>query len=113
MLIPLEQRVLDAALGLRRDGAPEFHGFQLAKELSNSGRGRTLTSHGTLYKALSRLEEGGLLSSRWEPAHVAEAERRPRRRLYSITLQGVQALEALHQSAPSRVALATQGASYD
>ena len=29
---------------------------------------RSLTGHGTLYKALGRLEEFGLLTSRWEDA---------------------------------------------
>ena len=52
---------------------------------------RSLTAHGTLYKALGRLEEFGLLASRWEDA--AAAEGRPRRRLYELTGQGAQAAE--------------------
>lgn len=50
-----------------------------------------LTAHGTLYKALGRLEEFGLLTSRWEDA--ATAEGRPRRRLYELTSQGAEAAE--------------------
>ena len=47
---------------------------------------RALTAHGTLYKALGRLEERGLLTSAWEDA--AAAEGRPRRRLYELTGRG-------------------------
>ena len=51
---------------------------------------RALTAHGTLYKALGRLEEFGLLGSRWEDA---APEGRPRRRLYELTGQGVRVAE--------------------
>ena len=54
-----------------------------------SGSSKALTGHGTLYKALGRLEEFGLLASRWEDAEAAEG--RPRRRLYELTGQGVEA----------------------
>jgi PadR family transcriptional regulator, regulatory protein PadR len=46
------------------------------------------TAHGTLYKALARLEDAGLLVSRWEDADLAAADGRPRRRLYRITTAG-------------------------
>ena len=52
---------------------------------------RSLTAHGTLYKALARLEDLGLLTSRWED--VAATEGRPRRRLYELTGHGVHAAE--------------------
>ena len=50
-----------------------------------------MTAHGTLYKALARLEEFGLLASCWEDA--AAPEGRPRRRLYELTGAGAQAAE--------------------
>ncbi|MDQ3894944.1 MAG: PadR family transcriptional regulator [Actinomycetota bacterium] len=53
---------------------------------------RSLTAHGTLYKALGRLEESGLLTSRWEDA-AAAAEGRPRRRLYELTGEGARVAE--------------------
>ena len=53
---------------------------------------RRLTAHGTLYKALGRLAEAGLLEARWEDAETAEAEGRPRRRLYRVTGAGASAL---------------------
>ena len=59
---------------------------------------RPLTSHGTLYKALARLEEFGLLTSAWEDAATA-AEGRPRRRLYELTGEGAR-LAASTASAP-------------
>ena len=53
---------------------------------------KRLTAHGTLYKALGRLEEAGLLHDRWEDAELALAEGRPRRRLYQLTAAGDAAL---------------------
>ncbi len=44
---------------------------------------------GTVYKVLRRLEERGLIRGAWEDAGVAERERRPRRRYYRLTRDGV------------------------
>jgi PadR family transcriptional regulator PadR len=86
-LLPLEIDILEAGLGLER-----FHGFQLAKALADHPSPRALTGHGTLYKALQRLEDAGLLASRWEDPNIAAAEGRPRRRLYQVTGVGEHAL---------------------
>ncbi|HWH15439.1 MAG TPA: helix-turn-helix transcriptional regulator, partial [Miltoncostaeaceae bacterium] len=91
-LLPLEAEILAAALAMRGTGRDEFHGFGLAGVLRERAGSRALTAHGTLYKALGRLEEFGLLSSRWEDATVAEG--RPRRRLYVLTAEGARVAEA-------------------
>jgi PadR family transcriptional regulator, regulatory protein PadR len=85
-LLPLETEILGVALSMFRLGQASFHGFGLAQTMREQSGSRALTGHGTLYKALSRLEEFGLLTSRWEDA--AAAEGRPRRRLYELTGQG-------------------------
>jgi DNA-binding PadR family transcriptional regulator len=90
-LVPLETEILELALSLLRSGVAAFHGFGLARALREQSGARSLTAHGTLYKALSRLEEFGLLTSRWEDA--AAAEGRPRRRLYELTKQGAHVAE--------------------
>jgi DNA-binding PadR family transcriptional regulator len=87
-LLPLETEILEVALSMLPSGKPTFHGFGLAQMMREQSGSRSLTSHGTLYKALSRLEEFGLLASRWEDA--AAAEGRPRRRLYELTTRGTQ-----------------------
>ena len=79
------------ALSLLRSGQATFHGFGLAQTMREQSGSRSLTAHGTLYKALGRLEEFGLLASRWEDA--AAVEGRPRRRLYELTGQGAQVAE--------------------
>jgi PadR family transcriptional regulator PadR len=86
-LLPLESEILDAALSMLRAGHATFYGFGLAQTMREKSGSRSLTGHGTLYKALSRLEEFGLLSSRWVFA-AAAAEGRPRRRLYELTGEG-------------------------
>lgn len=88
-LLPLETDILSAALTMLRSGAPAFHGFGLAQTLGEQAGSRGLTGHGTLYKALGRLEEFGMLSSTWEEAEAAQG--RPRRRLYELTGRGVEA----------------------
>lgn len=89
----MEVAILGAGLTLRREGDQEFHGFQLAKELRDKDGARGLTAHGTLYKALDRMEGAGLLLSRWEDPDTAMEEGRPRRRLYRITADGQRAFE--------------------
>ena len=89
-LLPLETEILEAGLSLLRSGHATFHGFGLARTLREKSGSRALTAHGTLYKALSRLEGLGLLTSRWDEA---AADGRPRRRLYELTGQGVQVAE--------------------
>lgn len=87
-LLPIEIEILGVALEGMRSGDITFHGFALARLMRERGGSRALTGHGTLYKALGRLEGFGLLTSRWEDGAV---EGRPRRRLYELTEQGAQA----------------------
>jgi PadR family transcriptional regulator PadR len=84
-LLPLEAAILDAALRLQQAGEERFHGFGIAKVMADDGGAGTLTAHGTLYKALSRLEAAGMLESAWEAPDDAAIEGRPRRRLYTVT----------------------------
>jgi PadR family transcriptional regulator PadR len=91
-LLPIEQDLLEAGLALRRRGVEEFHGFGVASEIASHEGARRLTSHGTLYKALARLEDAGLLDSRWEDPRIALEEGRPPRRLYVVTGAGERAV---------------------
>jgi len=52
-----------------------------------------LTS-GTVYPALDRLEELGLLRSHWEDDEVARRQGRPARRYFAVTAAGARALAA-------------------
>jgi DNA-binding PadR family transcriptional regulator len=90
-LLPLETEILEAAVTMSSSGQAAFHGFGLAQSMREQSGAHSLTAHGTLYKALGRLEEFGLLTSRWEDAEAAEG--RPRRRLYELTQRGAQAAE--------------------
>jgi PadR family transcriptional regulator, regulatory protein PadR len=99
-LLPLETEILAAALSA---GEETFHGFALAQALREQSGSRALTAHGTLYKALGRLEEFGLLESHWEDA--AAAEGRPRRRLYELTKQGAQVAQQALAREPGQAAV--------
>lgn len=48
---------------------------------------------GTVYPALRRLEEAGLLQGRWEKADRAHEDGRPPRRFYELTPAGREALD--------------------
>jgi PadR family transcriptional regulator, regulatory protein PadR len=48
---------------------------------------------GTVYPALSRLEQAGFVRSRWERAEIAQREKRPPRKYYEITAQGISVLQ--------------------
>ena len=60
------------------------HGFDIIDDTGLPG--------GTVYPALSRMEGAGLLSSSWEDVEVARADKRPPRRNYAITRDGLSAL---------------------
>lgn len=92
-LVPLELAICTAALDLRRDGAEEFHGFLIAKQIKHDADARLLTAYGTLYRALARLEAMGLVSSRPEDPVIAARENRPIRRLYTLTPLGETAVK--------------------
>ena len=66
---------------------------------------KALTGHGTLYKALGRMEKAGLLASHWEAPAIAAAAERPRRRLYHVTAQGERAAAEALREAPAGAAL--------
>ena len=93
-ILPLEAAILTAAVDLSTAGTKRLHGFQLAKHLRDAEGAKLLTAHGTLYKALSRMEKAGLLESQWEDPDIAAEQGRPRRRLYEITGTGRAALAA-------------------
>ena len=87
-LLPLEISICASAWTLARRNNPEFHGYELAKQLREASDARLLTAYGTLYRALARLEDMGLLASRWEDPEIPARENRPGRRLYSLTATG-------------------------
>lgn len=90
--MPLEIDICRCAAELQKDGVADFHGYQMAKQLATPRDRRSLAAYGTLYRALSRLEDMGLLKSRWEDPRVAASEGRPRRRFYALTTAGHRAL---------------------
>jgi DNA-binding PadR family transcriptional regulator len=47
---------------------------------------------GTVYPALRRLEENGLIDSKWEKPLIAQRDRRPPRKYYELTADGKDAL---------------------
>ena len=101
-LLPLEIAILSTGNDFTGPSRPGFHGFAIAKLIRERSGARLLTAHGTLYKALRRLEKGGLLSSHWEDPLVAEEASRPRRRFYQVTGAGERALAAARAPSVAR-----------
>jgi DNA-binding PadR family transcriptional regulator len=56
---------------------------------------------GTVYPILRRLEDAGLLRSRWEPVRSAREAQRPPRRYYQITGAGAEALREAQARFPA------------
>ena len=101
-LLSIEIDILRAGVSLLRGGEGEFHGYAVAKEIREQDAARRLTAHGTLYRALERLESRGLIESRWEDPEIAATAERPRRRLYRVTALGERAAEAARPLATRR-----------
>lgn len=68
------------------DPTAELAGIELLKH--------TQIASGTLYPILGRLEEADWLQSRWEKIDTT-AEKRPRRRYYSITPLGIRSASSI------------------
>jgi DNA-binding PadR family transcriptional regulator len=62
------------------------HGYAIVEEISRRSEGEFDLAEGTIYPALHRLEEAGLLSSSWE---VVSGRRR---RVYALSHSGVEAV---------------------
>jgi DNA-binding PadR family transcriptional regulator len=52
---------------------------------------------GTVYPALRRLEAGGYLRSEWETEDMAAEGKRPQRRYYELTADGVVLLQSARE----------------
>ena len=64
----------------------EAHGLDILKRIEQAGSGALKLKEGSLYPALYRLEQAGLLKARWESG---ETKRRgARRRFYQLTNKG-------------------------
>ena len=55
---------------------------------------------GTVYPILRRLEAKGALKARWESGAEAKADRRPPRRYYRLTSEGLEAVERAMERFP-------------
>ncbi len=64
----------------------EAHGYEIVQRLGTLAAGALQLKEGTLYPALYRLEEAGMIKARWESG--ANERRGPRRRIYRLTSKG-------------------------
>lgn len=69
----------------------DAHGFELLKRLEQAGSGALELKEGSLYPALYKMEEVGLVKGAWEKSD--SARRGPRRRIYRITTKGGKRLD--------------------
>ncbi|MFB4270437.1 PadR family transcriptional regulator [Nonomuraea sp. GTA35] len=76
--------VIEALLEAHQRGV-KLHGWAISKATRRAGP--------TVYKALDRLEDAGMIVGEWE--ELGPDESRPRRRLYTLTGDGVPAARAL------------------
>ena len=76
----LETMVLSALEG------GDAHGFEVLRRLEAAGCGALRLKEGSLYPALYRMEEAGLIQGAWEDG--ASTRRGPRRRVYRLTRKG-------------------------
>ena len=69
----------------------EAHGFEIMRRLEEAGEGVLKLKEGSLYPALYRLEQAGMIKGEWESG--ASGRRGPRRRIYRLTAKGSRRLE--------------------
>lgn len=71
----------------------EMYGYELVSELNRQGKSFNI-KEGTLYPILYRLEDDGLMETRWEQT----ASRGQPKKYYSVTKKGVQVMEEAYSS---------------
>ena len=99
--LPLTPIAFEILLALA-DG--EQHGYSIMREVERRSSGAVTLHPGTLYRALARLLETGLieeLDDRPDPAHDDE-----RRRYYQLTVKGVAVARAEAERLASQLAAA-------
>ena len=69
----------------------EGHGLEIVRRLDSAGKGLLRLKEGSLYPALYRLENAGLVKAEWEAE--TKGRRGARRRIYRLTGKGVRQLE--------------------
>jgi PadR family transcriptional regulator, regulatory protein PadR len=75
-----------------------LHAIAAGSEFGFDIMNATGLTSGTVYPTLDRLEDQGLLRSRWEDPRIARREGRPPRRYFRMTAAGTAALgEALER----------------
>ena len=70
-------------LGVLAQAREPLYGYQIAKQIEDSGEDVSMMKQGSLYPVLRSLERSGLLTSRVEPSASG-----PPRRYYCITESG-------------------------
>ncbi len=65
-----------------------MHGYQLLEEIEKRSNGYHRLEPGSIYTILRRMEERGLLESKWE-----KVEGGSERRIYRLTNKGIEALK--------------------
>jgi DNA-binding PadR family transcriptional regulator len=68
----------------------QAHGLEILRRLQDAGCGLLRLKEGSLYPALYRLENAGLVEAVWE--EETKGRRGARRRIYHLTRKGTQAL---------------------
>jgi PadR family transcriptional regulator PadR len=68
----------------------QAHGLEIIRRLHESGCGALRLKEGSLYPALYRLENAGLVEAAWE--EETKGRRGARRRIYHLTAKGTKAL---------------------
>jgi PadR family transcriptional regulator, regulatory protein PadR len=69
----------------------QAHGLEIIRRLHESGCGALRLKEGSLYPALYRLENAGLVEATWE--EETKGRRGARRRIYRLTAKGTKALD--------------------
>ncbi|HEX6306349.1 MAG TPA: PadR family transcriptional regulator [Anaerolineales bacterium] len=105
-IVPLREPTLLILLSL---AAGDKHGYAIIKNVAALSNAKVILSTGTLYEALARLLEQGLIE-RVEPRQTEQAESHPGRprKTYQLTAQGRRVIKAEISRMQALVATARQ-----
>jgi PadR family transcriptional regulator PadR len=93
VLVNEEQRKNKSEEGKQQKNKAEMYGLEIIRKISEVSE-KHLVSFGSLYPALKRLEDKGLLESRWGD-ETPDDRGGARRRYYKVTDEGQAALDMI------------------
>jgi PadR family transcriptional regulator PadR len=78
----------------------DSHGYDLVEQIESLASNLVCVDSGTMYRMLREMEQEGLVTSSWQTPEAG-----PSRRVYTVTAEGIEALDLMARSLAQRASI--------